>query len=65
MKSHNAGPPTVYGATGHVDLLYEDWGGDAHILGSNQELNDYLYWHNEDGVFSENARLEIYIWITN
>jgi hypothetical protein len=38
-----AGDPSEYGrATGHIDLLYEDWGGDAALKGVSEELDDYL-----------------------
>jgi hypothetical protein len=51
-----------YGATGHVDLIYEDWGNDPHIYGSDQELDDYIDWRNGDFNNSE-AELEVFIWL--
>lgn len=52
----------VYGATGHVDLIYEDWGNDPHILGSDQELDDYLDWRNGDGWFNKDAKIQVKVW---
>ncbi|KXH80533.1 T6SS effector amidase Tae4 family protein [Chryseobacterium kwangjuense] len=52
-----------YGATGHVDLIYEDWGNDPYIYGSQEELDDYVDWRNGDGGFNSNAELEVYIWL--
>jgi hypothetical protein len=51
-----------YGATGHVDLIYEDWGNDPHILGSDQELDDYLDWRNGDGWFNDDAKIQVKVW---
>lgn len=55
--------PTAYGAGGHVDLIYEDWGSDAYIYGTGQELDDYIDWRNNDGWFNNNAQLGISIWL--
>ncbi len=53
-------------ATGHVDLIYNEkgfFGGNtAHIYGSDMDLDNYIYWNNEDGWFSKNSKLEIRIW---
>lgn len=52
-----------YGATGHVDLVYEDWGNDPYIVGSGEELDDYVDWRNGDGWFNSDAQLEVSIWL--
>lgn len=53
-----------FNASGHVDLIYDDWGNDAHIYGSDQELDDYLDWNDNDGWFNKDSKLEVWIWIT-
>lgn len=59
-----AGDPSEYGAaTGHVDLLYEDWGGDAALEGVSEELDDYLEYRDGGWVLNTDPQLEIYIWI--
>jgi hypothetical protein len=49
------------GASGHVDLLYEDWGGDAHLQGSDQELDDYLEYRDGGWLLNKDPKLEIFI----
>jgi hypothetical protein len=51
-----------YGATGHVDLIYEDWGNDPYIYGSGDELDDYLDWRNADGLFNSDAKIQVFVW---
>ena len=52
-----------YQATGHVDLIYEDWGSDPYIYDRGQELDDYIDWRNGDGGFNVNAQLAVSIWL--
>ncbi|KPE51752.1 T6SS effector amidase Tae4 family protein [Chryseobacterium indologenes] len=59
LDSHNY---EEYGATGHVDLVYEDSGGDARIYGMDEELDNYIDWRNGDW-FNSDSQLEVYIWL--
>lgn len=52
-----------YQASGHVDLIYEDWGNDPYILGTGEELDDYIDWRNNDGGFNKDAQLDVFIWL--
>jgi predicted outer membrane repeat protein len=56
-------PSQFGGASGHVDLLYEDWGGDAYLKGSNEELDDYLEYRDGGWWLNRDPKLEIFIWI--
>lgn len=61
IDSHDQGN---YGATGHVDLLYEDWWGDASMMGlGGSDLDDYLKWRNSDDLLNYDCQLEVRIWI--
>lgn len=56
-----AGNQEAYGATGHVDLLEQDWSGEQSlygngVLGFGNDLDDYLE-------SNKNAQLSIDIWI--
>lgn len=62
-----AGDRGTYGASGHVDLIYSDWGNDPYIFGAEQELDDYLEWRDGSGIsnwFGLDAKLDVFIWIT-
>ncbi|PTT74183.1 MULTISPECIES: hypothetical protein [unclassified Chryseobacterium] len=63
IKSHAT---DTYGASGHVDLIYSDWGNDPHIYQSDQELDDYLESRDGRGIsrWFSNGKLEVSVWIT-
>lgn len=61
-----SGDTDTYGATGHVDLLYSDWGNDPHIYQTDQELDDYIESRDSHGLSSwfSDAKLSVSVWIT-
>jgi hypothetical protein len=53
-----AGDQKAYGATGHVDLIYEDWGWDLSIYSHSafDDLDDYL-------MLNKDVKFTLEVWV--